>query len=60
MHLLSNNVLIEEAMPDNRKIKTREGWICPRCESVNAPDLEKCQCVKSEAVVKDTKQLLTE
>lgn len=36
------------------------GWECPRCGSVNAPDLEKCLCVKTEAVVKDTKQLLTE
>jgi hypothetical protein len=37
-----------------------QGWECPRCGSVNAPQIEKCKCVKTESVVKDTRQLLTE
>lgn len=40
------------------------GWECPRCGSVNAPQIERCKCVrdasKTESVVKDTRQLLTE
>lgn len=37
------------------------GWECPRCGSVNAPDKEKCKCVKTESNDdKDNKQLLTE
>lgn len=36
------------------------GWECPRCGSVNAPQKEKCQCVKNESTQTDTKQLLTE
>lgn len=40
------------------------GWECPRCGSVNAPQIEKCKCVrdasKTESVIKDTRQLLTE
>lgn len=22
----------------------REGWKCPRCEAINAPDVRKCDC----------------
>jgi ribosomal protein S27AE len=36
------------------------GWECPRCGSVNAPQKDKCQCVKTEDTTKDTKQLLVE
>lgn len=43
---------------NNEEIKI--GWLCPRCGSVNAPQKEKCKCVKTESTTKDTKQLLTE
>ena len=36
------------------------GWECPRCGSVNAPQIGKCQCVKTESTEKDTRQLLNE
>lgn len=36
------------------------GWECSRCGSVNAPQKEKCKCVKIESEEKDTKELLTE
>mgnify|MGYP003328243705 FL=1 len=44
-------------MDDNKKYPV--GWECPRCGSVNAPQKEKCKCVKIESSEKDTKQLLT-
>jgi len=25
------------------------GWICPRCERVNAPTVRRCPCQKTEA-----------
>lgn len=40
--------------------KQREGWECPRCGSVNSPDVDKCQCVKNENTQQDTKKLLLE
>ncbi len=24
--------------------ETRYGWLCPRCNRVNAPDVKECQC----------------
>lgn len=45
-------------MTENKDLK--EGWLCPRCGSVNAPDIEKCKCVKTEDTNKDNRQLLTE
>lgn len=36
------------------------GWECPRCGSVNAPQKEKCKCVKTESEEQETKQLLNE
>jgi len=42
------------------KTKIQEGWLCPRCGSVNSPQKNKCQCVKTESTDKDTKQLLVE
>ena len=36
------------------------GWECPRCGSVNAPQKEKCKCVKTESSEQDNKQYLTE
>jgi uncharacterized OB-fold protein len=37
------------------------GWECPRCGSVNAPDLTKCQCPKEvKEETKPTPQLLLE
>ena len=40
------------------------GWECPRCGSVNAPQIEKCKCVrdesKTESTNPDTRQLLNE
>ncbi len=35
-------VLYEHVEQDSRK--RRKGWICPRCERVNAPHVEKCDC----------------
>jgi ribosomal protein S27AE len=42
------------------KDKIQEGWLCPRCGSVNAPQKDKCQCVKAEDTEKDSRQLLVE
>lgn len=41
-------------------VVSTKGWECPRCGSVNAPQIEKCKCVKTESTDKDTRQLLTE
>ena len=43
---------------NNEEIKI--GWLCPRCGSVNAPQKDKCQCIKTESSDKETKQLLVE
>jgi rubrerythrin len=45
---------IGETMENNK------GWECPRCGSVNSPQKDKCQCIKTESTDKDTKQLLVE
>jgi hypothetical protein len=29
----------------------REGWKCPRCEAINAPDVRKCDCPVKAAMV---------
>jgi len=49
----------EEIMEEKNK-NQNVGWECPRCGSVNAPQKDKCQCVKTEDTQKDTKQLLVE
>lgn len=36
------------------------GWECPRCGSVNAPQKDKCKCIKTESTDQDPKQFLTE
>jgi ribosomal protein S27AE len=36
------------------------GWQCPRCGSVNAPQKERCKCVKTEDKDKEGKELLAE
>ena len=40
--------------------KENTGWLCPRCGSVNAPQIEKCKCVKTEDTDKAGPQLLVE
>lgn len=40
--------------------KIKEGWLCPRCGSVNAPQKDKCKCIKTEDKEQDNKQLLNE
>lgn len=40
--------------------KENTGWVCPRCGSVNAPQIEKCKCVKTEDTDKSGPQLLVE
>jgi len=30
-----------------------EGWICPRCKKVNAPDVKQCNCDKNIEVKVD-------
>ena len=45
-------------MDDNKEYPV--GWECPRCGSVNAPQKDKCKCIKTESSEKDTKQLLVE
>lgn len=47
-------------MIEQGKHSVRKGWECPRCNVVNSPDVEKCECQKNESVAQDTKQLLTE
>ena len=45
------------------EVETQEipkGWECPRCGSINAPQKDKCKCVKTEDKDKDTRQLLIE
>lgn len=52
---------VRKAMENmNETNKPAAGWECPRCGSVNAPQIEKCKCVKTESTEKDTRQLLTE
>lgn len=36
------DVLYEHIEQDSRK--QRKGWICPRCETVHAPHVDKCDC----------------
>lgn len=48
----------ETKMSEDKKEAT--GWECPRCGSVNAPQIEKCKCVKNEDKTVDPRQLLTE
>ena len=54
----ANTGMKEEIMDKDKQ--SNMGWICPRCGSVNAPQKDKCQCVKTEDTQKDTKQLLVE
>ena len=55
--MLVNNKKVNKM---NKKDKEYIGWECPRCGSVNAPQKEKCKCVKIESEEKDSKQLLIE
>lgn len=56
--------LIKEKRPkmlietDKKEIAT--GWECPRCGSVNAPQKDKCKCIKTEGTTEDKRQLLQE
>ncbi len=42
----------------------KEGWICPVCKTVKAPDQKKCKpcskALKQESDQQDSKQLLME
>lgn len=30
----------------------KEGWLCPKCGTVNAPWVEKCDCVQRDTIPK--------
>ena len=34
-----------------------EGWICPRCKKVNAPDVKSCDCENDNKVFDKIKEL---
>ena len=34
-----------------------EGWICPRCSKVNAPDVKECGCKNDEELKKISNNL---
>jgi len=36
------------------------GWECPRCGSIDQPQMERCKCIKVEDTNQDTRKLLTE
>lgn len=42
------------------EVKVKEGWLCPNCRKIKSPDVKQCDCVKSEDVNKDKRQLLNE
>ncbi len=35
-----------------------EGWICPRCQKVNAPDVKACDCKYEESDIEKLKKLM--
>lgn len=45
---------------DDKKEKIPTGWECPRCHSINAPEKDKCQCVKVESTETKSVEFLTE
>lgn len=34
-----------------------EGWICPRCDKVNAPDVKACDCKFEKSIIDELKKL---
>lgn len=42
------------------KVNHKEGWVCPVCKKVNAPDVKQCPCVKVEDTDQDNRKLLNE
>jgi len=34
-----------------------EGWICPRCKKVNAPDVKACDCKFEKSIIDELKKL---
>lgn len=41
-------------------IMANEGWECPRCNKINAPDIKECDCVKRESKSENSMQDINE
>ena len=37
-----------------------EGWICPRCKKVNAPDVKQCDCKQEKNDFEELKKYIGE
>lgn len=38
----------------------KSGWLCPRCEKINAPSTPQCFCNSSHVVIKNESPIVTE